>query len=117
MNTAGGVVPTCRWGDKAEKGEGREQGDQNQNQLAVVVRNSEFDDDKMLLIGALLVISSQNITSQLKQIWEEEKRDKEEELSVKKNRKRDQELRKLQFSITYDRSEDTDGAMGVVGKS
>lgn len=58
---------------------------------------------------------------QLKEIlmafWEDEHCEKEEEVQVRKNRKRDRKLRNLPSSVNYDRNVDLEARMEISGLS
>lgn len=76
--------------------------------LALTVRSKQFDEEKMLLVGAILGISSPRRTTQLRDIlqnfWESGQKESEEDIRVRRNRKRERELRNLHSSVNYDRS-------------
>lgn len=86
--------------------------------LALAVRSENFD-EKLMLVGALLRISSSTRSLQLKGIlkgfWEAEHRNKEEEQQLQRNRKKERELRHLQSSVNYDRRMVVAGTAGVQG--
>lgn len=66
--------------------------------LALTVRSKSFDEEKLLLVCAILWISSPRRTLHLKEIltqfWEAEQREMEEQ-RLKRHRKIDRELRNL----------------------
>lgn len=69
------------------------------DRLSSALRYEIFDEEKLLLVGAILGISSPSRTLQLKEIlidfWEADQRDKEEEQHQRRTRKRERELRNL----------------------
>lgn len=67
MSLRSRVSPPLNWADEVTEGDGREDEDL-QNHLVMVNRSLDFDDEKVLLVGALLGISSQNRTVQLKEV-------------------------------------------------
>lgn len=69
--------------DKADEEVGREDGEVRQNILAITVRSPKFDDEKVLPVGALLGISLQERTFQLKKFCK---------LFGRKKRKRKKEI-------------------------
>lgn len=66
------------------------------------------DEEQLLLVGKLLGISSTQRSMQLKEVlkefWEAERREQEEEQQVRRTKKRERELRNLQSSVNYHRS-------------
>lgn len=66
------------------------------------------DEENLLLVGNLLGISSKQQSLQLKDIlkkfWEAKRREQDEEQKVRRNRKRERELRNLQSSVNYNSS-------------
>lgn len=94
MEKVGESLGPLSWADAAE-GDDRVEAS---NSMALTVRLQEFDDEKIMLVGALLGISFPHQTLQLKEIlqvfWEAEKREKEEQLT-KRNRKKGERIEKL----------------------